>query len=294
MASSHFSTVVVIESLPSGDRHTGRRLREDIEVHSVFHQRGLSVEFAAADTAERFWGCLAHALQDASTRADYPLLHIESHGSTDTKGLVLADGSFVGWDQLKPVLTAINVATRCNLFVALAACYGAYLGQIILPTDRAPLWGMLAPTESAKPNDLLGSFLAFYTTLLASLDGDRALSALIAAESRTANYYFVSAEGFFKKAYVNYLAQHSSEKAYYRRAKDVRLRLRELGVRRRPTVFELRQRLRATERPSFDKYHRAFFMTDLYPENAGRFTEDFDQIIKEARALKCKRVASPF
>lgn len=79
-----------MESIPTGELHSGRRLREDIEIHSVFHQRGLPVEFAPVDTVDRFWACLARVLQNARTHAEYPLLHIECHGSEDTNGLVLA------------------------------------------------------------------------------------------------------------------------------------------------------------------------------------------------------------
>ena len=285
MVSSHFSRIVVIESLNQGQHHTGTRLREHIAENNIFHQRGLGVELVQADTVERFWACLAQVLQDAKDKAEYPVLHIECHGSTDTTGLVLADNSFIGWHQIKPVLTAINVATRCNLFVALAACYGAYLSQIILPTDRAPLWGMMGPTESAKPTDLLGSFFAFYSTLLASLDGDKALAALVSANARVANYYFVSAEGFFRKAYANYLANYSTEKGYWNRAKRLRTRLRDMGLRKRPSLSELQQQLKSTELPSFNKYHRQFFMIDLFPENSERFSVRFDDVFRQARSL---------
>lgn len=292
MTSSHFSRIVVIESIPASELHNGRRLREDIEVQSVFHQRGLSVEFVPVDTADRLWDCLAHVLKDANNRVEYPLLHLECHGSADRKGLVLADGSLVAWEQLKPTLTAINVATRCNLFITLAACYGAHLSQIILPTDRAPLWGMLAPTEQAKPSDLLGSFFAFYTTLLASLDGDKALSALLTADSRVANYCFVSAQGFFKKAYANYIAEYSSDKEYWRRATGLRVHLRETGLRKLPTLFELRQQLRAAELPNFEKNHQKFFMTDLFPENTNRFCVLFNEVVKDARAITARPTGS--
>lgn len=282
MTTSHFSRIVVIESLPKGQLHTGTRLHEDIAVQNVFHQRGLDVDRVQADTAERLWACLARVLQDANTKAVYPILHIECHGSTDTAGLVLADNSFVSWHEIKPVLTAINIATRCNLFVALAACHGAHLSQVILPTDRAPLWGMIGPVESAKPTDLFGSFFAFYSTLLASLDGDKALSAIVSADARIANYYFVTAEGFFKKAYAHYLANYCTEKSRWRRAKQLRTRLRDMGLRKSPSISELQQRLKSTELPSFHKYHRQFFMIDLFPENSERFSVRFDEVFHQA------------
>jgi hypothetical protein len=173
----HISNVSVLESLPDGDRRTGKLLFEDIETIKLFRQRELKTELLCTKNKLEFLAHLAHVQSDASL-GQVPILHIECHGSTDHKGIVLADGTFLSWSELKPFFTSINVATRCNLLIILAACYGGYLGQIILPTDRAPCWGIIGPTNTVYPDELLSTFNAFYSELLASLDGNRSLAAL--------------------------------------------------------------------------------------------------------------------
>src|SRR5207244_5807125 len=145
MASAYFSTVVVFESLPEGQLRTGRSLRDDIEPVSAFHARGINVDYRKVNNRLELNARLADVLHGAE-HGDYPLLHFESHGSE--RGIELADGSHIAWAELKPWLISINVATRCNLIVIVGACYGGYLAQTLLPTDRAPCWPLIGPSRT--------------------------------------------------------------------------------------------------------------------------------------------------
>jgi hypothetical protein len=267
---SHFSKIYVVESLPPGDRRTGKLLWEDIDSANALHQRDLQTEFQHPRTRADFLACLARVQADAA-RGEYPILHIECHGSRDKDGLILADESYLSWAELKPFLTSINVAARCNLLIVMAACYGGYLGHVIVPTDRAPCWGFIGPTESVYPDELLSGFNAFYGALLASLDGDQSLAALSAKPLRFGGYYFTSALHFFKRAYAGYLKQFGSDAALDERARRVSRQLRRMGSENRPGKGALKRLLKRTEGQSFEKYHRQFFMLDLFPENEARF-----------------------
>src|SRR5437870_5816121 len=140
MPSSSLSKIAVLQSLPHGEMQTGRRVFEDLQPLNVFYGRGLTIQFYDVPTKAKFLAALSQLATDAANGI-YPLLHIDCHGATDQTGIVLGDGSFLPWSDLKPYFISINVATRCNLLIVLAACYGGYLAQILLPTDRAPCWG---------------------------------------------------------------------------------------------------------------------------------------------------------
>jgi hypothetical protein len=145
MPSSPIPKIAVLQSLPPGEMQTGRRFCEDVETTNMFHDRGLAIQFLDVLTKPAFLAALSQFRKEAEA-GTYPLLHIECQGSTDQAGIILADDSFVPWAELKPYFTAINVAARCNLLTALAACYGGSPGEIILPTETVPCWALIGPT----------------------------------------------------------------------------------------------------------------------------------------------------
>ncbi len=216
--------------------------------------------------------------QEAETEGAYPLIHIECHGAEDRTGLVLADGIGVSWKELKPILTRINVATRCNLVVVVAACYGGYLGEIVGITDRAPCWALIGPTASALPDELLGGYGVFYQEFLTSLDGGKAINALNAWKLRDGRFYFMPAGGFFRLAFAGYLKRYCTEDALEERAGELRRRLKASGLERLPGRGRLRRELKKQSKPAFQKYLRHFFMMDLYPENEARFPIKFEDV----------------
>lgn len=292
MPSSHISKIAVLQSLPSGEMRTGRRLYEDVETINLFHSRGLEIQFLDVPTKPDFLASLSQ-LQREAAAGTYPLLHIECHGSSDQTGIILADKSFLAWAELKPYFTAINVATRCNLLIVLAACYGGHLGQIILPTERAPCWALIGPTDKVLPHELLSSFNSFYTTFLGTLDGDKSLESLSTKKLQNGRYTFIPAGGFFKIAYAKYLAEHCTPNELDKRASKLSRKLRKMGSAVRPGKGAIRRLMRRTEAPSYEKYFRQFFMIDLYPENAERFPIPFSDVKAAQRTLTRRSRATP-
>lgn len=286
MPSSHFSKIAVLQSLPPGEIQTGKRLCEDVEILNLFHERGLNISFHDVVTKPQFFACLA-ALQLEATQGKWPLLHIECHGANDKTGIILADSSFLGWEELKPYLTSLNMATQCNLMIVLATCYGGYLAQIMLPTDRAPCWGMIGPTDKVFPHELLSSYVSFYTELLASLDGDNSLNALMHSPLKTGGYYFTTAGGFFKRAYANYFLNYCTPSELEKRAKGMSRKLKNAPSTVRASKGALKRLLKKTEQQSFDKFSQQFFMIDLFPENKERFPISLEDV-KQHGATKLK------
>lgn len=115
--------------------------------------------------------------------------------------------------------------------VVLGACNGAYLSEIIRPVDRAPCWAMIAPAEAVFPDDLMSSYRLFYGELISTLDGDKALEKLFSSSNRKADYWFITAEGLFKKAYSRYLSEKCTNSAYWNRAREIKAKLVNEGIR---------------------------------------------------------------
>ncbi|WP_459873937.1 hypothetical protein [Endothiovibrio diazotrophicus] len=202
---------------------------EDIDSVNEIHQRNLNTELVIAKTKTEFIACLERIRSEAS-QGEYPIPHIECHGSDNKTGLILGDDQYLSWSELKPFLTAINVATRCNLLIVMASCYGGYLGNIVLPTDRSPCWGFIGPTDSVYPDELLSTFNAFYGKLLDTLNGDESLTALTSRKLSFGGYYFTTSIGIFKHAYSEYLKKYCSGSALEESAKRMYRALRKNGT----------------------------------------------------------------
>jgi hypothetical protein len=270
--SAHFSAVAVVESLAESDLKTGRQLHDDVAVQNAFHQHGLHVQFYKAPTSALFMSALQDIAKDAQA-GTWPILHLECHGNES--GVGLGDGSFLTWQQLKGPITSINVETRLNLLVVLAACRGGYFGSAISTTDRAPCWAIVGPTEEITSGEVLRSFGAFYSELLSTLSGDESLRALRRVALNQGDFFFTTAIDLFRATWIKFLQTYGTSSALDDWADDLHQRALEMG--RSGDRAEVRRRL--GDWPShFRKYWSTFFMVDLFPENGERFAMDHEDL----------------
>jgi hypothetical protein len=280
MKSAHFDTIVIIQSIPPGENRTGTKIHEDLDILNVAYDRNLNLKFFEVHTKIEFFELLTAIKNEAQTRGNKPVLHIETHGSSDKKGLVLSSNDYVSWVELKPFLIDINVATRNNLLVFMAACNGAHLTEIVDLTDRSPCWGLAGPTKSVLPNNLLRSFYEFYKELLSSGSGGKAVRALNSnSNNDEMEYSFTNSEMFFEKVYLNYIKKYCTKSSLETRAKSMYKKLKKDDMGTKQSVGQLKRMLKRTQEDYFNKYKNQFFMIDLYPENNQRFTVEYKRII---------------
>ncbi len=264
---NHFSRIVVIESLPNGEAKTGSEIYGYIEAQIRENNLPISVVFRQCESKVEFLSILEAICKEIDSKNEYPWIHIECHGSSAEDGIVLSNGDLITWQELKPKFTEINSACKCNLMVVMAACNGAHLTEVLQPIDRAPCWGLLGPTNELYPDDLLASFRVFYLNLLSSLNGDVALIGLRKViEERNLSFMLVTAQEFFREVYSGYLSEYCTDKAYWRRAKNMKK-----GDIKGLSIQDLVLKLKEQEPDEFQKFKNKFFMCDLYPENSARF-----------------------
>lgn len=165
----------------------------------------------------------------------------------------------------------------------MGACNGIHLIKVSTNLSRAPYWAIIGPEREVYPNEVLNNFTSFYTAFLESLDGDTAIDALNGGiKGPDREFHFHTCVGLFKRAYLNYHKR-------YCKGKGKRVRLENLLSQAMQTekwaalgVSEARVRLKlqlAKEHIHFNEAKRNFFMIDLHPENAVRFSISYDDII---------------
>jgi hypothetical protein len=97
---------------------------------------------------------------------EVPILHFEAHGSRE-KIYIGESGSFI-WSDFLELLRAVNVATRNNLLVTMAACKSAWLSLSVAPDRPCPFCLLIAPIEDVSIGEVEDGFQDFYRTLLAN------------------------------------------------------------------------------------------------------------------------------
>ena len=98
----YIDEVYVIESLPTGERRTGRELYEDLVIMAIAANPPRQVHYKPLTTRQEFLGLLRAIAHDAQQGNHSPLLHIETHGCPD--GIGLASGEFLAWADFKQEL----------------------------------------------------------------------------------------------------------------------------------------------------------------------------------------------
>lgn len=274
MVNLHFSKLLIAESIPVGEYPSGRHLYETLEPLPAALNLPIQIAYANVPTRAAFEAFIGEAMGEIAG-GHTPVLHIECHGNDD--GIGLANGrDFIAWEELRDYLVPLNVATRMNLMVSIAACYGVFAIRELLPSARAPFLAALSTDREAYPDELYRGFVAFYRTLLETLDGDQALEQ-IRHDGPGAPFFFIDALSHFKLIYRNYIARMCTAEQYRRRAELIQEEQREQGVRV-VNLDAIVQRLIADQQPAFERLWREHFLIDLYPGNAERFPVSYHEV----------------
>jgi len=163
----------------------------------------------------------------------------------------------------------------------MSSCKGAYLIKAVDPTDRAPLWGLIGPTEDQYNTDLEAGYSRFYSEFLSSLDGRKALEALNnEVVGQPWRFHFYNARFIFRVVFHGYLKQYGTSEVLDRREKKIIDEFKKTKGEPQCGWEELRKQLRGdleNHEEQFTRFSRKFFMLDLYPENTARFPLKFEE-----------------
>lgn len=268
------SKVVIVESL-ANEFHSGDYLHRYLLGLAVDGPASVPVEFVDCEHSTQFQEILLKLAAEANTNGAIPILHIECHGLSDQSGLVFRNGSSLQWPSIAESMVALNIATRFNLLVIFAACFGAqHLGEM-KPGQPSPCWGMIGPSEEIYPDEILGGFRDFYRTLLEELDLTKAVNLLILRKLTIGNFIVATSEDWFRNVMRNYATQHCSPSAILERTKFITEAARAKGSNA-PNYY-VYAALLAENSKAFDESFAKFFLTQQIPENRVRFAKSYEK-----------------
>lgn len=278
--------VHIVEWLRPRDAKTGWELFGEIEPMGIVSSPEVQVRFWRAQTRSDFVELLRTFGNEFRKTGRVPLLHIETHGSTD--GIGLSEAERINWRDLMEKLISLNRLTRLNLVIVLAACEGLSGIQMLQPDRRAAAFrGLIGPNRQVSAKEMVDSCTAFYRTVFGRSNGDEALKAMNdAIDSAKETFWTISAETAFKVIYQRYLkiqcTPESMEKRVATIVENLGARYRAEGRGGRFNWETERDRQAAHQflgdhRARFEEMRREFFFLDLYPENTERFDFTFDE-----------------
>jgi len=283
MTGFKFNKVYVIESLDvTKEKLTGKELYDDLLRWKESQITDFKAEYIPVDNKTDFLKTLETIKDDCLTKGQYPILHFEIHGSSDTTGLVLKSGELVAWNELYQDLVALNSIIGNNLFITLAVCHGGYIMQLIKINKSAPYWGFIGSFDEIKVSDLLIRYNEFYDVFLRNYDLNEAIKKLHEANPTVlSTYHFINSEDTFKNINRKYFREKFSEEQIKLRFEDG-LKQNNLNIKDRNLEnqykIKFRTELLKSKKDYFEKHKRIFFMFDNFPDNEKRFQVKYDEL----------------
>lgn len=219
--SIRFNKIIVLQSLDDSDRKTGTELHVDIISRRAWINPNLDTELIEIENKSQFFERLLEIKQNCLKHHIVPFLHLETHGYND--GISLRSGENILWRDILPVIRDINIASRNNLFISVASCFGGRIQFIININEPCPMRGFIGPMSLIHEKDLLISFTAFFDTLLITNDFIKAINALNASNNSGVSFDYLNSEAFFdlvaqtkndefREERINYLTIQNWEK----------------------------------------------------------------------------------
>lgn len=266
-----FNHVYVVETLFEPDTRTGKNLFQDVLKPSRYHHPWLSASYHPVANKKQLFALLADIKREALGGQVFPWLHIEGHGNT--KGLEVGKGgerTIVKWEDLGHEFRKINVATKNNLMLVVASCYGSEVYKGIRVADRAPFFGFIAPIKEVTEQEVEEGFNAFYTRILNSHEFDEAMLELRGARNGgKPRFTFLVSEVAFRHVSDNLLTENRDATVRTRQLLD-HPRMKAIQAEHNLTFLELVARTKGVldnREQLIDGWFDSFVMKDLGSEN---------------------------
>lgn len=165
-----FDYILIVEWLFDHDARTGFILYEWLSGKLPAGK----VEYALCSSPSELEARLEQARRDTPTRG-VPIVHLEAHGEYAAPGRTPAGfvgpdgnsgGELLSWERLGDILRPLNIASRFNLLVVGAACYGEGLILGAPGGKPMPFVAVVGYTDTISQLSLKHSMLELYRGLL--------------------------------------------------------------------------------------------------------------------------------
>lgn len=269
----------VIDLTRPAEPNVGKRLADDIPLWSSIGRVGVSSTYDRIGSTAALRHLINRVVSHCETQHEVPILHFEAHGST--KAIRIGEADSLSWMAFLELLRTVNVATRNNLLVTMAACKSAWLTLSVAPDKPCPFCLLIAPIDDVSVGEVEGGFQDFYRTLLANYDMNGCLTALNARVVSSENAFVaVDAEELFRDVARAYIEKHCTGKARQRRLERLVSRAVDAGLTTETPLRDVRKnfrrQLQADPETSLRANFETFMMIDRFPENKQRFVFDIE------------------
>jgi len=275
------SNVWIIEWLQESERKTGQLLHEWME-----QRRPGWPAYRRCRTKDDVLKEIYCAVRFAKASGSVPILHLEAHGCRDGLHDGSQNQSLLRWSELAGPLQYLNVATRCNLIVFVAACIGFAGIQALTQGPIAPAIALVGPTHDLGSSELLLGAKEFYRRIQ---DPDAHFQRAVASSSQEMGSAEFEQESFIDLVYnatVEQLIISFRKDEVAQRYNRYRKRMLAGG---KFSVEEVEARLKSlpAHSPKIAQHMwNTMFMIDRYPENEKRFGLDMMALVKRSRSLR--------
>lgn len=267
--------IMVIESLEPDEHKTGAELAEHLRAEVTRMGLELQVDYLTCWSSIDFQKILHQVKLEAET-GQIPIIHVECHGDK-IEGLEFENGSILSWDSFASSLLPINVATGFNLLTVVSACFGAYFLGMIGAIKESPCYGIVAPSDTIRPSELLRGFKSYYTTFLGTFDAGKAARSLAREKLSTGRWFTQIAELWFEKIVKGYVTNYCTKNAVRDRAGRMYQKLKKEHVQ--DHVGRLRRAIKKRNRESLlQDYFDRFFIVHKILNNIERFGSTRDRM----------------
>ncbi len=292
-AGSHHT--LIIEWLGDDERKTGTELAERLRSWNS------AVELCCCQSASDVLVALDDALERLRTTGEVPVVHLEAHGleapaAGDDSGLRGPDGrggnENLLWGSISPLLGQLNIASRFQLLLVGAACFGLTALDGFNIKQAAPFSAIVGFRSKVNPSRLFHSMVELYRQLLRG--GHGSIPEAVEAANRelhpsagealvTTSFYL-----FARNLLLSY-AEQQLEPAH-RKADNQRLiRLKALEYGQIMSLEEMTRIYRVTALRHCSEAVSTWFAYRELPENRDRFRIDVQRMFeKKERLLQVK------
>jgi hypothetical protein len=241
VSSLKFNKVIFIESLNSNELKTGKSLAEDLEYIKIENNLPIPIEYFDISNSSEFLYCLRELTEETKKNNIFPVLQIDAHGSDNPHGLVMRSGDLIEWLYLEDQLRKLNVASKGNLLLVTASCFGQFANMSVAIQNRAPFWAVVGAMEIIQVHDIQRTLRLFYSSLFAQSEPNE-----ITKSFNNSLLKVVTTEWFFVQAY-------------------------------KFMVEKLQPSIPASKE-EFENLINHFFMVDIHPENKDKISVSFEQL----------------
>jgi hypothetical protein len=270
------TNVWIIEWLPESEQRTGLELFEYLERT----RPGWARYIRCASKAEVL-EAIARCTKIAAMSEMRPVLHVEAHGNEEGLSGPDYDGQPTDllWRELLSPLQELNLATRCNLIVFMAACTGVAAIQVFQAGPRAPAVALVGPEDELSPSDVRNAAIEFYRRLS---QPEAVLHEMVensSRESRGAGFDWEPFIDIVYETFAEILVASGRPERITERNQIFLNRLKAQGVQEDEAQSRLRA-LPALLREQMQRMWDEMFMIDIYPENRKRFGLDVPAMLE--------------